>query len=464
MGTVYRALDTSLERYVAVKVLRQSNSSGSSVSGGPGYNDRLRREAVSQARLNHPNVVTIYYVGREGEEPFLAMELLPGPTLQERLADGPLPYDELILYANQVVKALAAADLSGLVHGDIKPSNLLMAGPGQVKLSDFGLSRRSGSARSDGSISGTPNYIAPELIDGQPPDRRADMYALGVTLFELAFARRPFALKGSSLHERLLSHQTATIEFPEKWPAELPESFRDVLARLLAKHPDDRYQDYGQLQDALQSVAPIGSTLAGRPARFIAWAVDMSCLFLLQAPLVLPNLAMTLVAMDSYNEFELPVPYGWVRFLLGCLALVGWIGVPGLALWWDLKRWRTPGRYLMQLRVVDVHGLPPPTRVLIARSILRYLEFWIGAVFSLPLVLSFPIATAVAKVLARLWIVVDGVFVFGPTRRPLHDRICRTHVVLDERSSRKFQFNKPAANKPAANKPITNKVTAENLR
>ena len=97
----------------------------------------------------------------------------------------------MIEYAIQVTDALEAADSVGMMHGDIKPSNLLMAGPGCIKLGDFGLARRSGSASEDGAVSGTPNYLAPELLDGAAPDRRTDMYALGVTMFELAFGRLP---------------------------------------------------------------------------------------------------------------------------------------------------------------------------------------------------------------------------------------------------------------------------------
>ena len=446
MGAVYRALDTSLERYVAVKVLRESSGSSGSTADHRQV-DRLRREAVSQARLNHPRVVTIYYVGREEEEPFLAMELLPGPSLQQRLLKGPLHYHEVIRFALQIADALQAADASGLVHGDIKPSNLLMSGPGEIKLSDFGLARRSGSSSRDGAVSGTPHYIAPELVDGKPPDRRADMYALGVTLFELAFGRRPFALQGDTLHERLRSHQTAPIEFPEKWPAEIPESFRELLSRLLAKNPADRYDSYDSLIADLRRVAPVGSTLAGRPARAIAWFVDMACLMSLQVPLILPNLILTVVGGDGadyWGQMGTGIPFAMVRFFFAILALVGWVAVPLLALWWDLRRWRTPGRYLMQLRVVDEHGLPPPRRALVLRNVMRYMDLWVALAFSLPLVFVLPWAELIEKTLGRIWLLVDGGFMLGSTRRALHDRICRTHVVIDQRNSRRFDLGQQA--------------------
>ena len=190
MGAVYRALDESLQRFVAVKVLRSADGDEDALGKMVA---RLLDEAVAQARLNHPNVVTIYYVGREGEEPFFAMELLPGPTLAQLIADEPLPYEDVIRYAKQVCSALAHADRLGLVHGDIKPGNLILADDRTVKLSDFGLAKTERSEPSKG-ISGTITYMAPELSTGAPPTEASDMYSLGVTLFELTFGRRPFAV------------------------------------------------------------------------------------------------------------------------------------------------------------------------------------------------------------------------------------------------------------------------------
>ncbi len=440
MGAVYRALDTSLQRYVAVKVLREGSSDGSD-SGNLRQTDRLRREAVAQARLNHPRVVTIYYVGRAGEEPFLAMELLPGPTLQQRLTQGPIPYQELIAYALQTTDALEAADQSGLVHGDIKPSNLLMAGPGNIKLSDFGLARRSGSNDGDGSVSGTPNYLAPELIDGAAPDRRADMYALGVTLFELAFGRRPYQLQGTTLEQRLLTHRSAEIEFPERWPDEVPESFRQLLERLLAKDPDDRFKDYSELRSCLFDVAPVGTTPAGRVARGIAWVVDITCLAILQAPFLIPKVIVQISeSAPGDGDWMLEQSGGlvsivMVSFVTGVLAIFGSLAIPILSLWWDLKRWRTPGRYLMQLRVVDRHGLPPSRRSLILRNVLRYFTFWSSVIFALPITLGYFWAGMLDDLIGLAWWLVDAIFLLLPARMALHDRICRTHVVLDERTS-----------------------------
>ena len=438
MGVVYRALDTSLQRYVAVKVLRGGDRA---VDSTPGlfHTNRLRCEAVSQARLNHPRVVTIYYVGRESEEPFLAMELLPGPNLQQRVSEGPLPYAELIEYAMQVTDALEAADGVGLMHGDIKPSNLLMAGPGCIKLGDFGLARRSGSASEDGAVSGTPNYLAPELLDGAAPDRRTDMYALGVTMFELAFGRLPYELSGSTLREQLMTHRTAEVQFPQRWPSDIPEAFREVLSRLLEKDPPRRYGSYAELRADLERVRPIGSTLAGRLARTIAWFVDIACLGMLQLPFGIPSTLLTLWMKDeTRQQFDDNVPHvsvGMLEWLFGLLAVAGAFLIPLLALWWDLKRYRTPGRYLMQLRVVDRYGLPPTRRVLIIRNVLRYFHFWFTALVSVPTAAGFLIVAIIDDVAGSLGTVVNAIPILGSSRRALHDRICDTHVVLDERSA-----------------------------
>ncbi len=210
MGVVYRALDESLQRFVAVKVMRCTAADGSSAARVT----RLLDEAVAQARLNHPHVVTIYYVGRDSTDPFFAMELLPGPTLDKQLLDGPLPYSQVIRYARQVCSALAQATRLNLVHGDIKPSNLIIASDDTIKLGDFGLAYTDQKASS--GISGTLSYMAPELADGHAPSAQSDMYALGITLFELTFGRRPYALSGQSLTDQLRSHRSAEVEFPEK--------------------------------------------------------------------------------------------------------------------------------------------------------------------------------------------------------------------------------------------------------
>ena len=225
----------------------------------------IMREAQAAGSLNHPNVVTIYYVGRQDEEPFLAMELLTGPTLSEKLStEGAIPYTDAIRYTVQVASALQHASQFGIVHADIKPANLLMAGGGRIKLSDFGLSRIQNDPGQPTNISGTPAYVAPELIKGSPISIQSDMYALGVTLFELVFGSLPFELVGTTVRERIETHLTAEITFPAIWPNSIPREFAGLITRLLAKDPEGRYQTYDDLLIDVKAIEPVSTTIAGR--------------------------------------------------------------------------------------------------------------------------------------------------------------------------------------------------------
>ena len=193
------------------------------------------------------------------------------------------------------------------------------------------------------------------------------------------------------------------------------------------------------LRADLERVRPIGSTLAGRLARTIAWFVDIACLGMLQMPFSLPSAVLTLgMDAEARQQFDDNVPYvsvGMLEWLFGFLAVAGAFLIPLLALWWDLKRYRTPGRYLMQLRVVDRYGLPPTRRVLIIRNVFRYFHFWCSALFGLPTVAGFMIAAIIDDVVGNLGLLVNAIPILGSARRALHDRICDTHVVLDERSA-----------------------------
>lgn len=421
MGAVYRALDESLQRYVAVKVMRSAAGHGSSADRV----SRLLDEAVAQARVNHPNIVTIYYVGRDEEEPFFAMELLPGPTVEEELRKGPLPYTQVIQLSSQIVGALSQSSRQGLVHGDIKPSNLLFSGPNVVKLGDFGLATTPETAASRG-ISGTLSYMSPELAEGGSPSEKSDMYALGVTLFEMTFGRRPYALRGETLSDQLLEHRTASLEFPEKWPTEIPLAWRGVLERLLAKDPEQRFDSYELLQHELRKLMPLGVTHAGFLTRVMAFLVDATILAVLMTPLGLPALIN--------GSFSLEPPYNYYMLAASLLLLLV-PAVPGLFAWLEWRGYRTPGRYLFQLRVVDAHGLPlDPNRRLI-RSVMRHSMFWIWAItWGLAAVGIRNLSFALGFV-DELSLLVNFMPFFFGRHLVLHDRICNSHVALDTRNA-----------------------------
>lgn len=413
MGSVYRALDTSLQRYVAVKLLhtRQIGDNQSDV-------DKVLQEAITQARLNHPNVVTIYYVSRDEQNPFFAMELLDGHTLQEALRNGPLPIGEVFSIAAQILSALDHARRFGIVHGDIKPANLLRSSDGTIKLSDFGLASYLES-EPNSSLAGTPNYLAPEILDGACNSVQSDMYALGVTLFELTFGHLPFQLRGSTLRERLETHRTAEIEFPEPWPKSVPTAWRDVLTRLMQKNPLDRYENYQQIREDLQRLQPLGSTPAGFPIRLLAYSID-------QIGLLLPTLALAAVAKyyqqrypDQAGAYVTPMISLLLMFIPLCLLTF---------IWFDI---RTPGRWLSQLRVVDRFGLPLGRSKRVTREFLRNIPLWM-VIFSIVLQLADVGWLGIyVDVATGLFILADlASMFFGSQRRTLHDYSCDSKVVL----------------------------------
>jgi uncharacterized RDD family membrane protein YckC len=417
MGAVYRALDTSLQRYVAVKVMRNANQCVDSRIAS------MLREAVAQARLNHPNVVTIYYVGRQDEEPFLAMELLSGPTLAEKLrSEGSIPYAIAVRYAIQVASAMNHASQFGIVHADIKPGNLLIAGEGRIKISDFGLSRIQSDPDLKSSFSGTPAYLAPELIQGEAISIQSDIYALGVTLFELVFGRVPFELVGESVRERIETHLLAPVEYPVVWPNAIPREFANVINRMLAKDPGDRFENYEELLDELKLIAPVSTTTAGLALRAMAYCIDQLALLLCISPFAF---AILFINSDS----PMVRGYQWITPIIAFLSLI----VPAVYLALIYRGWRSIGRYLFQLRIVDENGLPPRREQLVSREVLRNAFAWF-----FPLLFYLDpnrdeghIVSRSLEIALVLFLAVDwATTLLLKGRKSLHDYLCRSRVVL----------------------------------
>lgn len=410
MGAVYRALDESLQRFVAVKVIRSADTD---TPVPRKLVSRLLDEAVAQARLNHPNVVTIYYVGRDGEEPFFAMELLPGPTLEQRIDKEPLPYSDLISYARQVCSALSHANRLGLVHGDIKPSNLILSGDGNVKLSDFGLARTKESEPVQG-LAGTLSYMAPELSYGGHPTATSDMYSLGVTMFELAFGRRPFDVTGTTLKEQLKSHNLAEVEFPERWPTNVPARFKEVLQRLLQRNPEDRYQDFNELDHDLKRIAPVGVTPASLVVRSFALVVDYMVLSLFLVPFAFALTNPTMRYADT------------ILWLSPASLLV-----PLIASLVERSGRQTLGRYFLHLRVVDRHGLRLGGRARFYRSIIRNGPVTLTALGLTFLSYNLETLATLLSPCDELMLLVNMIPALGGKRLSLHDRLFGSRIVLD---------------------------------
>ncbi len=251
MAVTYRARDTSLNREVAVKVLRTQ------FVGDAEFVERFRREAQAAAGLSHPNIAAVYDIGRQGNMPFIVMELVDGLDLAQVLkADGPLAIAQAVKLALQIAEALKQAHALGVVHRDIKPGNILLSND-QVKVTDFGIARTLSAERltADQAILGTASYLSPEQARGEAAGPTSDLYALGAVMFELLTGRTPFhaetpvAVAVKQIQERP--------EAPSRWRPEVPFALDRVVLRCLAKEPADRYASAQMLIDDLQALDTI---------------------------------------------------------------------------------------------------------------------------------------------------------------------------------------------------------------
>jgi len=262
MGEVYRAHDTKLGRDVALKVLPDSLAHDAERLA------RFEREAQLLAALNHPNIAQIYGVEESASTPALVMELVTGPTLADRIAQGPIPLDEALPIAKQIAEALEAAHEQGIIHRDLKPANIKVRNDGTVKVLDFGLAKAfeppaassagatmsptlSVHATQAGIILGTAAYMAPEQARGKTVDRRADIWAFGCVLYEMVTGRRAF--QGEDISTTL----AAVLRADPEWsalPSATPNSLRRLLSRCLKKDPKARLRDIGEARIAIDDV------------------------------------------------------------------------------------------------------------------------------------------------------------------------------------------------------------------
>ncbi len=275
MGEVYRATDTKLGREVALKVLPAEFAREAERV------ERFRREAQAIAALSHPNIVTIHSVEESDGRHFLVMELVEGQTLDEHTGSQPVPVPRLLALVTPIAEALAAAHEKGIVHRDLKPGNVMVTGDAGVKVLDFGLAKQATAANdesalatlaadltSPGTLVGTPAYMSPEQVRGEPADARSDLFSLGLIIHELASGRHPFRRKSPM--------ETASALLSEPAPALLevgitaPPLLAHLVGKLLAKQPKDRYQTaLGLLSDlqALAGASPEASATAPDASR-----------------------------------------------------------------------------------------------------------------------------------------------------------------------------------------------------
>ena len=268
MGEVYLAKDTRLDRTVAIKVLP------SHLSGDPELRQRFEREARAVSSLNHPHICTLHDIGREGNVDFLVMEHLEGETLAERLKKGPLPFHEALPCAVQIADALDKAHRQGVVHRDLKPGNIMLTKTG-AKLLDFGLAKLAGttaatpnistlsalpteqrSLTAAGAILGTFQYMAPEQLEGGEIDARTDIFALGAVIYEMVTGAKAFEGKSqASLISAIMSANPAPMSSLQAFS---PPALERVVRTCLAKDPDKRWQNAGDVARELEWIAQAG--------------------------------------------------------------------------------------------------------------------------------------------------------------------------------------------------------------
>jgi predicted Ser/Thr protein kinase len=279
MGMVYKALDTRLDRLVALKVLPAARAWV--------QEKRFAREAKAASALNHPNIVTIYEFDRQEGVDYIAMEYVQGTPLDRLLFGGPLPLQRSLEYARQIAGALAKAHAAGIVHRDLKPGNIMITPEDQVKVLDFGLAKRAHAAGDPdatltqaltqaGNTVGTPAYMSPEQVMGEQEDARSDIFSFGVILYELVCGRRPFEAGSSHATMYRIAH-----EEPPAVPAvnpDAPPALAALIAKCLKKDRAQRPQSMAEVEAALAALTSITAANSSTRRAWVGVAVALALL------------------------------------------------------------------------------------------------------------------------------------------------------------------------------------------
>jgi TolB-like protein len=361
MGEVFLAEDTSLDRKVALKFLPPS------MQQDPTALKRFIREARSAAALDHPYICHINEVGESDGRDFIVMEYVDGRSLKDKLEQGPLPLEDALPIAIEMAEALEAAHAKRIIHRDIKPANIMLTGAGHAKVMDFGLAKQLVSPggtesaeetitalTSDGSTVGTLAYMSPEQLRSQSGDARSDIWALGVTLYEMAAGARPFqGQSGYDLTTAIMS------QAPRPLPSQVPAELRAVIERCLEKEPGKRYQNAGEVRAALEAI------WAGTAAPWAAWRYRLGHHRWLVLAAALVIVATILVGLDVGGLRGWLIGGGQARAVrLAVLPFENLTGDPE-------QDYLSDG--LTQEMIAQLGGLHPQSLSVIARtSVMRY--------------------------------------------------------------------------------------------
>lgn len=416
MGAVYRSWDTSLLRPVALKVLLADTANS---------RNRFLREARSQAQLRHPNVVPIHYVGESEGIVFLVMDLVEGESLTDLIRrEGRIATERALDIVDAVASALAAGQQAGLIHRDVKPSNILLERSGRALLADFGLAKDIGAAdpapaeqdpqpqhqrhaglTRAGSIVGTPAYLAPEQAAAGHVDHRADMYALGASLFEALTGAPPFDAPTPTAVVEL--QRTEVVRSPRALIGDLHPSVERLVLRLMQKQAADRFATYDELRAAILRARTPPLILAALLPRLIAFGIDYFIFFTVAG---IAGAGLQALGLSWYA------------------MLIAWALAVTLA---SLVEWRLGGagfaKRLMSLRTVDRYGLPPSFSAVLIRTVIKAAAPGLMALemLFLPSWLS-RVAMPVTGLVWALGLALS----LGKKRLSLHDRLTGTQVVF----------------------------------
>jgi len=263
MGAVFRGIDIMLEREVAIKMLRPE------LASQPNIVERFRSEAITLAKLNHPNIATLYSFVRHGDDFFMVMEFVRGDTLDDVInKSGAMRCDHAIRLLSQALEGIEHAHRMGIIHRDIKPANMMLTETGTLKVMDFGIARVLGTARmtKQGNIVGTIEYMSPEQVRGLETDARSDIYSLGILLYEMLTGRVPF--KSDSEYDLMKMQIEDAPAPPRVFAAGIPPAVEQAIMRSLAKRQEARFQTAGEFRDVL--LAAIGGTAPALTAPVIS--------------------------------------------------------------------------------------------------------------------------------------------------------------------------------------------------
>ena len=314
MAQVYKAFQVDLERYVAVKVLHPH------LTGDAEFAARFRREARAIAALEHPNSVRVYDFDADHDLAFLVMEYVIGTSLKARLHDlncqkEQMDFGEAVRIIGALADALDYAHSHGVIHRDVKPSNVLITTGGRPVLTDFGIARMLDATIITGSSGalGTPAYMSPEQGKGEPGDARSDIYALGVMLYQLCTGHLPF--DADTPYAIILKHLTAPLPLPRSLRPDLPEPLEQAILKALAKDPADRYQTAGEMGSAVRAAIGSRAVAPARQSRSHAIARALRSFFA-RPPTIWQSVALVaLTVLACIALFALSGPWRTQRYL-----------------------------------------------------------------------------------------------------------------------------------------------------